>query len=573
MQATNAEQESVTSARTYGALLTRLNDALLRARDALTPHARLAPSGSLIDLDALLAEFTRRRVRIALYGEVKAGKSTLLNAVAGAPLSPVAFDPLTSVPVRVTHGSSTTWKVGDRQVSSVAELERLMRDGAVEPATNGHALPPEVVVETNLELLELGGQVDLLDTPGVGSEARFDAVTAEAMRSLDAVVVVVRYPALFTQFTRQLMEALESDIGKLFVVWNLDAGCAELTAEERARHAETLRQKVAGAHELFLLDARAGFRAAQSGDAAGSTRAGLAAFTDALRRYAASGSRELTALRETAKRAQLWLTETAGSLSARQTVLDRELTDTRQRLQERQAAASAETEQAQARYATFEAAIGRLRADSAKASTKLADETHRQLRMARRSWVRSGNLATLAEAVATVVGRYADNVEAQSHTLTEALRAAAAAFGVEAAPAPRPRTEPIVDGLAPNDRRQRAVTGRWQRLRRSLWKRWYLPGLSRLEQEGLATDSKGQAEWFEHTARQLLDSARTVLDTRLAEIAQRADVDLERIKVETSFADNQAEFDSLSRDLPVVAAESAAVIRISTEARALLREA
>src|SRR5262249_34184012 len=134
-----------------------------------------------------------------------------------------------------------------------------------------------VVVETALDLLQLGGQVDLLDTPGVGSAEQFDAISASALRSLDAVIVVVRYPALFTQFTRRVMDNLRADIGKLFVVWNLDADCADLTPEERQRHTETLRANIAGAHELFAVDARAGLRAMQANDAAGSVASGLTA--------------------------------------------------------------------------------------------------------------------------------------------------------------------------------------------------------------------------------------------------------------------------------------------------------
>ncbi|MGH7292661.1 MAG: dynamin family protein, partial [Myxococcota bacterium] len=115
--------------RVYGVLATSLNEALVETRQALEPHAGLLPKGRLGDLDALLAEFARRRVRIALYGEVKAGKSTLINALAGAELSPVAFDPLTSLPVRITYGGRTVWQVGAHRLESIAELTRIMRTG------------------------------------------------------------------------------------------------------------------------------------------------------------------------------------------------------------------------------------------------------------------------------------------------------------------------------------------------------------------------------------------------------------------------------------------------------------
>ena len=77
MQDAVGQDDRETAKRVYGVLATSLNEALAETRQALEPHASLLPKGRLAELDALLAEFARRRVRIAIYGEVKAGKSTL----------------------------------------------------------------------------------------------------------------------------------------------------------------------------------------------------------------------------------------------------------------------------------------------------------------------------------------------------------------------------------------------------------------------------------------------------------------------------------------------------------------
>ncbi len=560
-RAASTGDDRTVAAQAFGTLATRLNETIGRARQALAPHAGVLPEGTLADLDRLLAEFARRRVRIAIYGEVKAGKSTLLNAVAGAPLSPVAFEPLTSMPVRVTYGDSTAWHVGSRRLESVADVEGLMRE-----STDSD----EVVVETDLDLLELGGQVDLLDTPGVGSAAHLDAVSAETLRALDAVVLVVRYPALFTQFTRRLMDGLETDISKLFVVWNLDADCADLSPAERARHAETLRANIAGAHELFLVDARAGFRAMQADDGAASVASGLTALIAALRRFASSKGREVAALREAAKRVHASLAAGHRCLVERHTALDRALADARARLQAARAAADAERATARARLADYEARVSRIGHQATTTAAKLAADVHAELRRARRRWVRRGDAAALAAAIKDATARYADALDAANRATLQSLQAEAADFGTTVPTGPRIRTELSLGPLAPEDRMKRATTGRGQLLRRALWRGWYLPGLAALERNGIGADLAAQAAWLTTTAQAVREAARATLAARLADITQRADAESQQIKSATSFTANEAEFGGLSEHLPVVAAQCEAVEQLATQARGLL---
>lgn len=564
---TQAAEEHAAATRAVGVLTTRLNEALAQAREALTPHAALLPDGTLAGFDTLLAEFARRRVRIALYGEVKAGKSTLLNAIAGAALSPVAFEPLTSVPVRITYGEQTAWRVGGRRLDSLAELERLMRDGTADAALGG---VNEVVVETDLDLLELGGQVDLLDTPGVGSDAQFDIVSADVLRSLDAVILVVRYPALFTQFTRHLMDGLQTDIGKLLVVWNLDADCAELTPVERTRHAETLRANVAGVHELFLVDARAGLRAMQAEDGAASVASGLSGLIAALRRFASSGRREVTALREAAKRAHQALAVAHRCLTERHAALEQALADSRTRLRGVQDGADAEAAAARGRHADFESTIVRIGQESSANALRIATDLRTQLRRAQRRWRRSGDYTALAAAVAAATSSYADAVEAANRATRETLHAEATSFGTNADSSPRPRTEPVCTTLAPEDRVERATSGRAQWLRRALWRRWYLPGLATLEDAGITDDLDAQASWVDTVTQALRTAASSTFAGRLAEIAQRAEAEMQQIKSETNFTANEEEFSQLSQHVPIVAAQHDATTRINGEARPLL---
>jgi signal recognition particle receptor subunit beta len=544
--------------RAIGALSTQLTEAVRAARAALAPHAEHLTAGAIDALDTVLAELERRRIRIAIYGEVKAGKSTLLNALAGGTLSPVAFEPLTSIPVRVTYGPATVWRLGTRRLESVAALEQVMRETA--PALR------EVVVETDLDLLQLGGQVDLVDTPGVGSEAQFDAVTADTLRGLDAVILVVRYPALFTQFTRHLADQLRGDIGKLFVVWNLDPASAELPEAERRRHADALNAKLPGAHELHLVNARA----AVPGDRIGQVISGIAELREALVRFATSSGRDVAAVREAAKRAHAGLGAAHQQLAERQTALDLALAAARGRLQAVDAAGEADTAAARARLDACHAALAALaQAAAAQAAAHVA-ECRAALRGARWQWVRRGDAMGLDAAVRAATQRLTDAMDAAARRTVEQLQGACAEHGTAIELAARPRSAPPAAEVGPAERLRHAVDGSRQLVRRALFQSWYLPGLTRLDREVLAAELAAQGTWLDGALATARAAAQTTCAGRIAAITERHAAQRQTILDETQFAAHEQERAALGEHLPIVAAQYEALTRIAAEARWLL---
>lgn len=557
-------------ARPTGALTSQLSDALRRTRATLDAHAALLPDGTLRDLDAVLEDFDRRRLRIAVYGEVKAGKSTLVNALAGAVLSPVAFEPLTSLPVRITWGPETRWRVGNDVLPSLAALEAFMRTGWTEP---GRAPATEVVAETPVDLLGLGGQLDLIDTPGVGADTHLEAVTAETLQHLDAVILVVRYPALFTRFTRQLADALDRDMGKLFVVWNVDPACAALPPADRDRHAAALRQQLAGAHDLFLVDARAACAARLQPERAPHPETGIEALAEALRRLAASRACDLTALRQAVKLADPRIAGAVGVLGSRHSALAASIDEARSQLAAAADTAAREADATRERFDRLATTItGRREALDATGRAHAADLS-RALRAARRAWVRSADAAALSEAARQAAERLADALCATATEVTAALTAALAEHGATAEFPPWVRQAPAVGELVPDDRQQRGTTGRLARLRRALWSRWYLPGVARLERDAAPAILSAFSTWADATCAAARGAAEAQRDSELAAIDARATAEAARIRETTRLDALEAEHARLTADLPTLVAARETLRQLAREALPLLRGA
>jgi len=106
-------------------------------------------------------------LEVAVVGEFKRGKSSLINALLGREVLPVGVLPLTAVPTvleRGVPGCVVEFADGRRDAHHLAQVGRFV----TEEANPGNALGvARVVVRLPAPLLDQG--VRLVDTPGVGS--------------------------------------------------------------------------------------------------------------------------------------------------------------------------------------------------------------------------------------------------------------------------------------------------------------------------------------------------------------------------------------------------------------------
>jgi GTP-binding protein EngB required for normal cell division len=209
--------------------------------EATPLEASLAQLGDAADLLGLpdvagqVGEASRRlaglELEVAVVGEFKRGKSTLLNALIDAEVLPAGVLPLTAVPTVLERGepvclvSFTDGHTEEHDLGAVGEF-------VTEECNPGNRLGVErVVVRLHAPLLDEG--VRLVDTPGVGSVLEHNTTATDAyLPSLDAAILVTSADPPISKGERAFLERIAEQAVRLFVVLNK---ADYLTADELQR--------------------------------------------------------------------------------------------------------------------------------------------------------------------------------------------------------------------------------------------------------------------------------------------------------------------------------------------------
>lgn len=145
-------------------------------------------------------------VRIVVAGEFKQGKSSLVNALVGAPVCPVDDDAATAVPTYVRYGESpqacllSDAEGNQRDPVPLADLRRYVVEG--EDLTGPHVAGVEVRIPRKI----LASGLVLVDTPGIGGLGSAHSTASLAAMSLADAVLFVTSAA--QELTRSEVEFL-----------------------------------------------------------------------------------------------------------------------------------------------------------------------------------------------------------------------------------------------------------------------------------------------------------------------------------------------------------------------------
>ena len=238
-------------------------------------------------LEGIANKLAANRFHLAVLGQFKRGKTTLINSLLGADVLPVAVVPLTSIITLLSYGQMPEVWVHFLSGESKQILIEELADYVTEPGNpaNKRAVK-HVAVRYPSAYLRDG--VILADTPGVGSTYQHNTeVTHAFLAHVDAAIVLVSVDPPLTQVEAEFLRRARDEVHRFFFVLNkIDQMTEEEMRESLAFTAARIEEQLSMPQiQVFPLSARRALEAKKGGDKAGLKASGLPAFERELQKF------------------------------------------------------------------------------------------------------------------------------------------------------------------------------------------------------------------------------------------------------------------------------------------------
>ncbi len=227
-------------------------------------------------LSGLNERLNEGRFHLAVLGQFKRGKSTLLNALLGEELLPGAILPVTAIPTFIYSGAEHRVHVTfndntetDFSSGDVSEINRYLDEHVSEEKN-----PENTRGIKNVELYTpapvLRNGLVLIDTPGIGSTHRHNTeVTMNFLEECDAALFVFSPDPPVTEAELDFLKQVRTRVKKIIFVLNK----ADLLSEEEivkiSGFIKSVLYEKSGvdlSEDIFTLSAKSGLNAAKTGD-------------------------------------------------------------------------------------------------------------------------------------------------------------------------------------------------------------------------------------------------------------------------------------------------------------------
>lgn len=182
--------------------------------------------------------------KVAVVGEFKRGKSTLINGLLGKEILPADPLPCSATLNRITYDvkphAMISFKNGEKLEVPVEELRNYVTKLTEESAQTAETISEATVF---YPLNYCKNNVDIIDTPGLNDDENMTNVTLSVIPQVDISIMAIMALSPFGQYEKDFLEnkLMASDVGKvIFVVTRIDL----VDPEDRERIVDHIRQEI-----------------------------------------------------------------------------------------------------------------------------------------------------------------------------------------------------------------------------------------------------------------------------------------------------------------------------------------
>ena len=191
-----------------------------------------------------IEKIAKEHFEVAIVGEFKRGKSTLINAMLGQEVLPADVLPATATLNRVTYSEHpyvmVEYKNGSSERVDINRLADYVTKLSYESEKTAETVKQATVY---YDTAFCKNNVDIIDTPGLNDDEQMTNVTLSILPEIDAAVFVISANSPFSQFEKEFLEKkmLTSDLGRIIFAVNC---FGTFSKEDEDRIVETVEKRI-----------------------------------------------------------------------------------------------------------------------------------------------------------------------------------------------------------------------------------------------------------------------------------------------------------------------------------------
>lgn len=187
---------------------------------------KMGMQGNVTGIDEVMKRLIEDNFNVAIIGEFKRGKSTLINALLGKDVLPMDVMPATATLNKISYGLTPSvtidYKDGHSEQIGVDQLSDYVTKLTSESEERALTIK-EARVYYPMPYCKNG--VTIIDTPGLNDSETMTEVVLSVLPTVDAALMVIMARSPFSESERNFIEnkVINSDLGRiLFVVTGID---------------------------------------------------------------------------------------------------------------------------------------------------------------------------------------------------------------------------------------------------------------------------------------------------------------------------------------------------------------